>query len=311
MTFAAFFTPMRAGRVVVTNLGAVARRRARAQQHTVARASSSTSSLSSEISNYDAMEVLRFPALSDNYGFAIRCARTNAVALVDAPEEDAITRALEDAKWPAPSAMLNTHWHGDHVGANEGLRKRFPGMAVHAPKAEVGKIRGRVDVEVGEGDVVRVGDLECEVRETPGHTLGHVVYHFKTQERVFVGDTLFALGCGRLFEGTPAQMWSSISKILAMPDATEVYCAHEYTLANAKFALSVDPTNEDLQKRAREIEAMRADGKPTVPTTVGLEKLTNPFCRPDSVGVQRGVDMEGSKDLAAVFGAVRAAKDNF
>jgi hydroxyacylglutathione hydrolase len=291
------FIPMRASRVVVTNLSAVAgRRRAHARAHA---------------SSDSTMEVLQFPALSDNYGFAIRCARTNAVALVDAPEEHAIARALDAAKWPAPSAMLNTHWHGDHVGANEGLRKRFPGMTVHAPKAEVGKIGGRVDVEVGEGDVVRVGDLECEVRETPGHTLGHVVYHFKAHERVFVGDTLFALGCGRLFEGTPAQMWSSISKILAMPDATEVYCAHEYTMANAKFALSVDPTNEDLQKRAKEIEGMRAAGKPTVPTTVGLEKLTNPFCRPDSVGVQRGVDMEGSRDLAAVFGAVRAATDKF
>ena len=227
---------MRASRVVVTNLSAVAgRRRARARTH----ASSSSDST---------MEVLQFPALSDNYGFAIRCARTNAVALVDAPEEDAIARALDAAKWPAPSAMLNTHWHGDHVGANEGLRKRFPGMTVHAPKAEVGKIGGRVDVEVSEGDVVRVGELECEVRETPGHTLGHVVYHFKAHERVFVGDTLFAPDYGTArcdFPGGDAKvLFQSVKKLLAFPPETRIFLCHDYLPGGRELQLETSVAAE-------------------------------------------------------------------
>jgi hydroxyacylglutathione hydrolase len=257
------------------------------------------------------MDVLVFKALNDNYGFAVKCADTHAVALVDAPEEGAIVRALEDAGWGAPSAMLNTHWHGDHVGANEALRARYPEMRVYAPAKELDKIGGVVNSGVREGDVIKVGNLECVVRETPGHTLGHVVYHFASEEKCFVGDTLFALGCGRLFEGTPAQMWASISKILEMPDSTEVYCAHEYTQSNARFALSIDPKNEALAKRSKEIDECRARGEPTVPTTVGLERLTNPFCRPDSLGVQEGVNMIGSTNFADVFGAVRRAKDRF
>jgi len=259
------------------------------------------------------MEVHQFNALDDNYGFALRCVASGVVALVDAPDYDDIARAL-DAKGWTPSIVLCTHWHRDHVGACATLRGTFPELRVYAPAREVEsrKIPAEiVDVGVREGDVVRVGDVRCVVRETPGHTLGHVVYHFEEEEKVFVGDTLFAGGCGRLFEGSPAQMWDSISKILAMPDSTMVYCAHEYTMSNMKFALSVDGGNEALQARAREVSEMRARGEPTVPTTVGVERATNPFCRPMAASVQEGVGMAGCSDLAAVFGAVRRAKDNF
>lgn len=257
-----------------------------------------------------AMEVLQFGARSDNYGFAIKCPETNTVALVDTPSASAIERAIAEARWPSPSVVLNTHWHDDHVGANETLRERWPEVRVHAPEREREKI-GRVDVGVREGDVVEIGNLRCIVRETPGHTLGHVVYHFESEKKVFVGDTMFALGCGRLFEGTPAQMWASMQKILAMPDETMVYCAHEYTESNAKFALSVDPTNDELVKRAKAVREARARGEPTVPTTIALERRTNPFCRPDDPAIQRNVGMAGSSDLADVFGAIRRAKDNF
>ena len=258
------------------------------------------------------MDVIAFPALRDNFALAIRCAETNAVALVDAPDVDDIARglAMRAPEWAAPSVVLCTHWHADHVGACDGLRARY-GTKTYAPEREREKIGGAMDVGVGEGSEVMIGRLRAVVRETPGHTLGHVVYHFPEHGHVFVGDTMFALGCGRLFEGTPGMMWSSISKILDMPDETKVWFAHEYTLANAKFALSVDPTNEALRARAADIEAKRARGEATVPTTVGEERRTNPFCRPDSEGVQRGVNMLGHGDLAAVFGAVRAAKDRF
>ena len=257
-----------------------------------------------------AMEVLQFPARRDNYGFAVRCPETNVVALVDTPSASAIERAIEGADWPSPSVVLNTHWHEDHVGANDALRERWPELRVHAPAREREKI-GRVDVGVREGDVVRVGDLRCVVRETPGHTLGHVVYHFEGEEKVFVGDVMFAMGCGRLFEGTAEEMWTSMGKLLAMPDETTVYCAHEYTESNAMFALSVNPSNEDLVKRAECVREARARGDPTVPTTIALERRTNPFCRPDDEEIQRNVGMVGSTDLASVFGAIRKAKDNF
>ena len=257
-----------------------------------------------------AMEVLQFPARRDNYGFAVRCPETNVVALVDAPSASAIERAIERADWPSPSVVLNTHWHEDHVGANDALRERWPELRVHAPAREREKI-GRVDVGVREGDVVRVGALRCVVRETPGHTLGHVVYHFEGEEKVFVGDVMFAMGCGRLFEGTAEEMWTSMGKLLAMPDETTVYCAHEYTESNAMFALSVNPSNEDLVKRAECVREARARGDPTVPTTIALERRTNPFCRPDDEEIQRNVGMVGSTDLASVLGAIRKAKDNF
>lgn len=256
------------------------------------------------------VDIARFAALSDNYGFALRCRHTGEVAIVDAPEFGAIERALETRAWPPPRRALVTHWHRDHVGAIEELRGKYPEMEVVAPRKERGKIPF-VDRFVSDGDVVRVGAREARVVETPGHTAGSVCYHFVDDEVIFVGDTLFAAGCGKLFEGTPREMWDSISKILAMPDATEVYCAHEYTESNLRFALSVDVDNEALRERAKVVKEMRARGEPTVPTTVGVERETNPFCRPMSRSVQRGVGMEGSTDLAAVFGAVRRAKDKF
>jgi hydroxyacylglutathione hydrolase len=154
------------------------------------------------------------------------------------------------------------------------------------------------------------GNHEMTVFETPGHTSGHVVFYFADSNIVFVGDTLFSLGCGRLFEGTAEQMWESIQKLLKLPDETLVYCAHEYTAANARFARTVDPRNEELAQRALDVERLRADNRPTVPTTIGLERATNPFMRPDSAGVRAKLEMPDATDVE-VFAETRQRKDNF
>ncbi len=163
---------------------------------------------------------------------------------------------------------------------------------------------------MGERDTFSFGNYVAKVHDTPGHTRGHIVYHFESESIAFVGDTLFALGCGRLFEGTPDQMWSSLQKLLALPDDTRVYCAHEYTQSNARFALTVEPGNDDLRNWSAEIDRLRAAGKPTVPTTIGLEKRTNPFLRPDSANLQATLGMTGA-DLVDVFAETRRRKDEF
>ena len=193
---------------------------------------------------------------------------------------------------------MNTHWHPDHAGGNAAVKAATGAQIVGPP--EVRKI-APLDREVGEGDEVRLGDTRFTVLETGGHTLGHISYYDAADAAAFVGDTLFALGCGRLFEGTPAQMWTSLGKLAALPDDTRVYCAHEYTAANARFALSVDK-GEALAERARAVFAARDRGEPTVPTTIGAEKAANPFLRaPELVG----------GDPAAAFAKIRAAKDAF
>ena len=174
---------------------------------------------------------------------------------------------------------------------------------------EASKIPG-IDREVGDGDTVTLGSHAAKVIDVPGHTLGHIAYWFENDDVAFVGDTLFALGCGRIFEGTPDQMWTSLQKIMALPDQTTIYCAHEYTMANAKFALSVEPQNEALQARVKEIESLRAQNIPTVPTTIALEKATNPFLRPSSPDLQQTIGLVGAPELD-VFAETRRRKDNF
>ena len=235
--------------------------------------------------------VRQFPCLSDNYGFLARDEATGQVACVDTPEADKILAELDTLDWRL-THILNTHWHPDHVGGNAQL-KAATGAQVIGP-AEVTKA-APLDQTVGDGDVVMLGETRLDVLGTGGHTLGHIAYVDRESQIAFVGDTLFALGCGRLFEGTPEQMWSSLSKLAALPDQTAVYCAHEYTAANARFALSLEHS-EALATRAAEVFAARERGEPTVPTTIGLEKATNPFL------------LAGD---AARFAAVRAAKDGF
>ena len=253
------------------------------------------------------IEVHQFPCLNDNYGFLVHDVETGNTATVDTPEVGPINAALEEKGWQL-THILNTHHHFDHAGGNEELKERW-GCTVVGAANDAHRIPG-IDVTVSDGDSFALGGSNAHVFETPGHTTGHIAFYFAEDGVAFVGDTIFALGCGRLFEGTPDQMWTSLSKLMALPDETVVYCAHEYTQANAAFALSVEPDNSALQSRAEEIADLRAKGIPTVPTTIGLERATNPFVRPDSVDLQSTIGMSGD-DVVAVFAETRKRKDNF
>jgi hydroxyacylglutathione hydrolase len=254
-----------------------------------------------------ALEIEQFMCRSDNFGILARNPGTGEAFLVDAPEEAPILAAIERTGW-RPSTLLVTHHHGDHVEANLALKQRF-GLTIVGPEAEKAKIPG-IDRTVRGGDTITVAGLEVEVIDTPGHTLGHVSYHLPSERVVFAADTLFALGCGRLLEGTPAQMVASLRKLAALPPDTKVYCGHEYTQANARFAATVDPDNAGLKARAKEIDALRAEGRPTLPTTIGRELETNPFLRWDDPAIRKTLGMEGADDVA-VFAEIRKRKDNF
>jgi len=254
-----------------------------------------------------ALEIHMFPCLADNYGFLLHDPEAGATATIDTPEVGPILAALQQRGWRL-THILNTHHHPDHAGGNLALKEQT-GCQIIGPAADAARIPG-IDIEVGEGDVFSLGHHPVEVYDTPGHTRGHIVYHLPDDRAAFVGDTLFAMGCGRLFEGTPAQMWTSLQKLMRWPDETRIYCAHEYTQANAQFALSVEPDNQALAARAREVNALRARNEPTVPTTMGLEKATNPFLRPSSPEIQMRVGLEQA-DLVDVFAKTRALKDAF
>jgi len=253
------------------------------------------------------IEIRQFPCLNDNYGFLIRDAASGAVATVDTPDPNAINDALAAEGWTL-THILNTHHHWDHAGGNLALKEQW-GCEIIGPKGEADKIPG-IDRAVGEGDMVSLGEAQARVFDTPGHTSGHIIYYFAEDSAAFVGDTIFALGCGRLFEGTPAQMWKSLGKIADLPPETKLYCAHEYTQANAAFALTVDPDNEALKARAKEIDALRADGVPTVPTDVKRERETNPFLRAEDSDLQAAIGMSGF-GAVDVFAETRRRKDNF
>ncbi|WP_411817115.1 hydroxyacylglutathione hydrolase [Hyphococcus sp. DH-69] len=253
------------------------------------------------------IEIRQFPCLSDNYGYLIRDHESGLVATIDTPDPGAINNELESAGWKL-THILNTHHHFDHAGGNLALKEKW-GCQIIGPKNEQEKIPG-IDRVVGDGDVVELGQSIAKVFDTPGHTLGHIIYHFEDDAAAFVGDTIFAMGCGRLFEGTPDQMWSSLQKISSMPHETKLYCAHEYTKANAAFALSVDPSNAALQARAKEVDSMRAQNLPTVPTTVEKELATNPFLRAEDKSLQTNINMDGASAVD-VFAKTRALKDSF
>ncbi|MDB5417880.1 MAG: hydroxyacylglutathione hydrolase, partial [Phenylobacterium sp.] len=242
------------------------------------------------------LTVHQFACLSDNYGFLARDEATGLTACIDTPEAGAILRELDKLGWKL-SLILNTHWHPDHAGGNAEV-KAATGATIVGPK-EVTRISA-LDREVEGGDSVELGETRFKVIETGGHTLGHIAYYDAADKIAFVGDTLFALGCGRLFEGDAAQMWTSLQRLAALPDETTVYCAHEYTASNARFALSVDD-DPALRRRAEAVFAARERGEPTVPTTIGLEKATNPFLRAPKLAARVGA--AGKPDYEA-FGAV-------
>ncbi len=238
------------------------------------------------------LDVRLFPCLSDNYGFLVRDVASGAVATVDTPDPDAILAELERSGWGRLDLVLNTHWHPDHTQGNAAL-KAATGCEIVGPE-EVRRA-APLDRAVRGGDRVSLGGTALEVTEAPGHTLGHIVYRSPVDAQAFVGDVLFVMGCGRLFEGSPGQMWTSLGTLAAWPDETVVWCAHEYTASNARFALTVDDRPE-MEARAAGLFAMRERGEPTVPTTIGAEKAFNPFLR--------AVDVDA-------FAALRAAKDAF
>jgi hydroxyacylglutathione hydrolase len=232
---------------------------------------------------------------------------TGATATIDTPEVAPINQALAAKGWRL-THILNTHHHFDHAGGNEELKAQWNCQVVGAA-IDAERIPG-IDVALADGDTLTLGSKQARIIEVPGHTSGHVAYYFAADEVAFVGDTLFALGCGRLFEGTPEQMSESLGKIMALPDATTVYCAHEYTEANAAFAVTMEPANPALQQRVKEIQSLRAAGKPTVPTSIGLERATNPFVRSDSAELQAVLNLSGA-DEVAVFAETRRRKDHF
>ncbi len=247
-----------------------------------------------------------FPCLKDNYGFLLHDPESGETATIDTPEAGRILEEAEAKGWKI-TQIWNTHWHPDHAGGNADIVART-GAKVVGPK-EVERIGKGPDRVLNEGDTVKLGTVTATVLDTPGHTAGHIVYHLPEHKVAFVGDTLFALGCGRLFEGTAQQMWTSLGKLRALPDDTTIYCAHEYTQANAAFALSVDPENRDLQIYADEVAAKRSTGRPTVPTTIGKEKRANPFLRADDPRLQAFVGHNG--DIIATFAEVRERKNKF
>jgi hydroxyacylglutathione hydrolase len=237
------------------------------------------------------LEIELLPILGDNYCYLLREPSAGVSAVVDPGTDGPVAKRLE-ALGRGLDWILITHHHADHTGGNVALKERF-GCRIAGPAAEAEKVPG-IDLKLAEGDRFTLGAETAAIIATPGHTQGHISYHFPDSQALFCGDTLFALGCGRLFEGDAATMFKSLAKLMALDDATRVYCGHEYTASNARFALTVDGGNPDLVARAREIEALRAANQPTIPSSIGLERSTNPFVRAKS---------------AAEFGRFRELKD--
>ncbi len=251
------------------------------------------------------LDIVTVPCLSDNYAYIVR--GPDGVCLIDAPEPGPIIDALDVRGWGLDVIMI-THHHHDHVGGVAELRNRY-GCKVMGPKAEEAKLPP-LDMALAEGMNGGTGDAYTEPMHVPGHTLGHMAFHFPKAKAVFSADSLMALGCGRVFEGTMPMMWESMRKFLALPDDTMVYSGHEYTASNARFALSIEPGNAALQARARSIESKRSLDLPTVPASIGEEKATNPFLRAGLQEVKARLDMTGAPD-ADVFAEIRKRKDSF
>ncbi|OWQ96261.1 hydroxyacylglutathione hydrolase [Sphingopyxis witflariensis] len=238
-----------------------------------------------------ALDIVRIPVLSDNYVWLVHEPQSGKTMAVDPAVAEPVLAAATERGWTITD-IWNTHWHPDHTGGNAAI-KAATGCTITGPAAEFERIP-TLDVQVKGGDRVRLGSVEAEVWDVPAHTAGHIAYHFASDAAIFVGDTMFAMGCGRLFEGTAEQMFANMQKLGTLDDATRVYCAHEYTLSNARFAVTVDPGNEALAARLAAVESARAAGEATVPTSIGLERATNPFLRAPN---------------AAELGRIRALKD--
>ena len=253
------------------------------------------------------IEIVTLAVLNDNYIYVLHDEESGQTAVVDPAIAEPVVNLLQERGWQL-DYIFNTHHHSDHVGANSAL-KQISGCQIWASEFDQPRIPA-IDRTLKEGDLIHLGKHPIQILETPGHTLGHIVYYFTNQHRLFCGDTLFSLGCGRLFEGTAEQMWHSLQKIQQLPDDTQIYCAHEYTLANGRFALSIEPNNSALQQRVQQAAELRQQGLPTLPSTLISEKNCNPFLRPDSPEIKNNITAE---TLSAVdtFAQIRLLKDQF
>lgn len=255
------------------------------------------------------MKIIQIPLLRDNYGYLVVCEKTNQAAIVDPSEAAPVLRRIGQEQVTL-TAILNTHHHRDHTGGNEGILAAHK-VRVYGHKSDRARVFGMTD-GVDEGDEIQIGELKGKVFFIPGHTTGHVAYLF--ENNLFCGDTLFTAGCGRLFEGTPEQMHASLKNLMALPDHTKVYCGHEYTENNLRFAMTVEPTNPKLVARYEQVKALRSRGASTVPATMEEERQTNPFLRWDSKEIQASVKSnapDSRLDPVSVFAAVRKMKDAF
>jgi hydroxyacylglutathione hydrolase len=255
-----------------------------------------------------ALLIETFMCRADNYGYLVHDVDSRKTAAIDAPDAKAIKAALERRDWTLTDIFI-THHHTDHVEGIPALKREF-GVTVTGPRAEAEKILG-LDMLVSGASTVTLGDTHFLVIETPGHTLGHVVYYEPAGGHLFSADALFSLGVGRMFEGKPGPMWGALEELRELPDDTLLYCGHEYTLENARFALSVDPRNPALNIRAAEVKRMREAGKFTIPVTMGMEKRTNPFLRADEPVLAKAMGLDPDTKPSAVFAALRKAKDDF
>jgi hydroxyacylglutathione hydrolase len=253
------------------------------------------------------LDIRQIPVLDDNYVYLVREPKSGAVAVVDPAVTDEILAEANKLGWRI-THILNTHHHSDHIGGNLAI-KAATGCTIVGPAHDPDRIPG-MDVQVRDGDTYALGAETAQVFFVPGHTRGHIAYWFKDSDALFCGDTMFSIGCGRLFEGTPAQMWTSLSRLRALPAATRIYCAHEYTASNVRFAVSIDPDNAALRAYEAEVKDKRSRNIPTVPSTLKLERAANPFLRADAPDLQAAMAMTG-QDPALVFAEVRHRKDIF
>lgn len=253
------------------------------------------------------LEVLQIPVLSDNYIYLAHCPDTGKTAVIDPAVVQPVLDAAEKKGWEI-THILNTHHHDDHTGGNLDIQIAT-GCTIVGAANDAARIPG-IQVKLAAGDTFKLGNSTADILEVPGHTSGHIAYSFKQDDVLFCGDALFALGCGRVFEGTMLQMWTSLKSMRDLPDSMKIYCAHEYTQSNARFAETIEPGNAELMDRIAEIDELRARGIPTVPSTIKLEKETNPFLRADndSLATYLGLDPH---DALSVFTEVRHRKDNF